>query len=57
MDPPHEASAKFANALGESVVRIWGHLPPEIQHKLFKEAASRAEEIAARSRRRGHLTA
>ena len=46
MDPlHHDASAQLVTALGEAVVRIWGQLPPEIQHRLFEEAASHAEAI------------
>jgi len=37
-------SVKFSQALGEAVVRLWGLLPPDIQHQLFEEAASRAAE-------------
>lgn len=35
-----EHPAQFSQALGDAVVRIWGLLPPEVQHHLFEEAAS-----------------
>jgi hypothetical protein len=31
---------QLTEALGAGVVRIWSHLPPEIQHELFEEAIS-----------------
>lgn len=42
---PNEASERadaerFSRALGEAVVRIWGLLPPDVQHHLFEEASS-----------------
>jgi hypothetical protein len=37
-------SAQLSQALGEAVVRLWGLLPPDIQHHLFEEAASHAAE-------------
>jgi hypothetical protein len=42
---PNEASdpansEQLCRALGEAVVRIWGLLPPEVQHHLFEEASS-----------------
>jgi hypothetical protein len=33
-----ETSDLFSQALGDAVVRIWSHLPQDIQHKLFEEA-------------------
>jgi hypothetical protein len=33
-----EASEQFSRALGEAVVRIWGHLPNTLQSRLFEEA-------------------
>jgi hypothetical protein len=33
-----ETSDLFSQALGDAVVRIWSHLPKDIQHKLFEEA-------------------
>ena len=29
---------QLSQALGEAVVRIWGLLPPDVQHHLFEEA-------------------
>jgi hypothetical protein len=37
-------SAQLSQALGEAVVRLWGLLPPDVQHHLFEEAASHAAE-------------
>jgi len=34
----------FSRDLGEAVVRLWGLLPPDVQHHLFEEAASHATE-------------
>jgi hypothetical protein len=28
----------LTHALGEAVVHIWSHLPPDVQHDLFEEA-------------------
>lgn len=28
----------LTQALGEAVVHIWSHLPPDVQHDLFEEA-------------------
>jgi hypothetical protein len=39
-----ENSKHFSHALGEAVVRIWGLLPPDVQHHLFEEACSHREE-------------
>ena len=36
--------ARLSRTLGEAVVRIWGLLPPGIQHQLFEEACSHREE-------------
>ena len=33
-----ETSEQFARALGEAVVRMWGHLPNALQSRLFEEA-------------------
>ena len=38
----HATSQQLSQALGEAVVRIWGLLPPDVQHHLFEEAASHA---------------
>jgi hypothetical protein len=34
----------FSKELGKAVVRLWGLLPPDIQHHLFEEAASHGIE-------------
>ena len=34
----------FSRDLGEAVVRLWGLLPPDVQHHLFEEAASHTTE-------------
>lgn len=31
---------QFSRALGEAVVKIWGHLPNALQSRLFQEAAA-----------------
>jgi hypothetical protein len=36
----HETSEQFSRALGEAVVRIWGHLPNVLQSRLFEEAVT-----------------
>jgi hypothetical protein len=36
----HEASDQFSRALGEAVVKMWGHLPHDLQNRLFNEAAT-----------------
>jgi hypothetical protein len=33
-----ETSDLFSQALGDAVVRLWSHLPHDIQHQLFEEA-------------------
>ena len=38
----HVTSAQMSQALGEAVVRLWGILPPDVQHRLFDEAVSHA---------------
>jgi flagellar motor switch protein FliG len=44
-------SEQLSRALGEAVVRIWSHLPQEIQHNLFEEAiASQGVEQAPQTR-------
>ena len=35
----HEKSEELSRALGEAVVRIWGHLPSHLQNRLFREAS------------------
>ena len=34
----HETPEQLSHALGEAVVRIWGHLPHDVQHRLFEQA-------------------
>ena len=34
----HETSKQLSRALGEAVVKIWSHLPHDVQHRLFEEA-------------------
>lgn len=44
----HETSEQLARALGEAVIRIWGHLPHDVQQSLFEQAAtSQAQGIRA----------
>ena len=43
-----ETSDLFSQALGDAVIRIWSHLPQDIQHKLFEEALT-AEWAGMRS--------
>ena len=40
----HVTSTQLSQMLGEAVVKLWGLLPPDIQHRLFEEAASHAAE-------------
>lgn len=41
----NETSERLSHVLGEAVVRIWSHLPQEVQHDLFEEAlASHGQE-------------
>ena len=44
----HVTSAQLSQALGEAVVKLWGILPPDIQHHLFEEASSHAAETRSR---------
>jgi hypothetical protein len=39
-----EQTRRFSQSLGDAVIRIWGLLPPEVQHHLFEEASSHAAE-------------
>jgi hypothetical protein len=43
-----EHSRQFSLALGDAVVRIWGLLPPDVQHHLFEEASSHAVEARSK---------
>ncbi len=36
--PPETTSEQLSCALGEAVVRIWGRLPHDVQHRIFEEA-------------------
>lgn len=40
-------SERLSQALGEAVVRIWGALPPDVQHHLFEEASSHGADTRA----------
>jgi hypothetical protein len=43
---PHETSQRLSLALGEAVVRIWSHLPQNVQQGLFEEAvAAHGEDV------------
>jgi hypothetical protein len=35
-----ETSDQFSRALGEAVVKMWGHLPNALQSRLFEEAVT-----------------
>jgi hypothetical protein len=35
-----ENSDQFSRALGEAVIRIWGHLPNALQSRIFREAVT-----------------
>jgi hypothetical protein len=37
---------QLTHALGEAVVHIWSHLPPDVQHDLFEEAITARGEAA-----------
>jgi hypothetical protein len=43
----NDASLQPCQALGEAVVRIWGFLPPDVQHPLFEEACAHRQETRA----------
>jgi hypothetical protein len=36
----HQASEQFSRALGDAVVRTWGQLPQDVQHRLFEAVIS-----------------
>jgi hypothetical protein len=40
----HEISQRLPRALGEAVVRIWGHLPHDVQHQLFEDVVTHEGE-------------
>jgi len=46
----HEISKRLPQALGEAVVRIWGHLPQDVQYHLFEDVVAHQGE-----RMRSHL--
>lgn len=33
----HENSREISRQLGETIIRMWGRLPPDVQHDLFEE--------------------
>ena len=35
---PARSDEQLTHALGEAVVQVWSHLPPDVQHDLFEEA-------------------
>lgn len=37
---PRETSEQFSRALGDAVVRTWGQLPQNVQHRLFQAVIS-----------------
>ena len=39
-----ETSEQLSRALGEAVVRMWGHLPNALQSRLFEEAVTARDE-------------
>jgi hypothetical protein len=43
----HETPEQFSRALGEAVVRMWGHLPHTLQSRLFEEAVT-AHDVTLR---------
>jgi hypothetical protein len=45
----HDASDDFSGALGQSIVKMWGHLPHDVQHHLFEQTvASQGERLRPR---------
>jgi hypothetical protein len=48
----NDTAQQLSQALGKAVVRIWGHLPHDVQHNLFEEViASQGKAV------RPHLAA
>jgi hypothetical protein len=41
---PHEISEQLPRALGDAVVRIWGHLPHDVQYRLFEDVITHQGE-------------
>jgi len=35
---PFGNSDQLSRVLGEAIVRMWGRLPPDVQHQIFEEA-------------------
>jgi hypothetical protein len=48
LSPAHLSQAHLSQALGEAVVRLWGLLPPDVQHLVFEEATSHTAENRSR---------
>jgi len=46
--PSETSDQDISRELGKAVVRLWGLLPPDIQHHLFEEAASHGTEMRSR---------
>ena len=44
----HEISQRLPRALGEAVVRIWGHLPHDVQYQLFEGVVTHEGETTRR---------
>jgi hypothetical protein len=40
----HETSEQLSRALGEAVVRMWSHLPHDIQYHLFEDTLTHQDE-------------
>ena len=38
-----QTEEQFSRALGEAVIKIWGHLPNALQSRLFQEAVARRD--------------
>ena len=47
MTSPNDAPLQPCQVLGEAVVRIWGQLPPDVQHHLFEEACAHQQDARA----------
>jgi hypothetical protein len=41
---PTRTEEQLTRALGEAVIQVWSHLPPDIQHELFEEAITARDE-------------
>jgi len=43
---PHGAPNEFSHALGQTIVKMWGHLPHDVQCHLFEQTvASQGERL------------